>query len=70
MAILCAVGDGLKDDPSFVAHLLEATGGIPIRMLSQAAARRNITLVLRAADLEATLLRVHARFFAAPVASR
>jgi aspartate kinase len=63
MAVLCAVGHGLKDDPSFVAHLLEAAGGIPIRMLSQAAARRNITLVIREADLEPTLLRVHQRFF-------
>jgi len=63
MAILCAVGDGLQRDPAFVGHLLEAAGGVPIRMLSQAAARRNITLVIRAADLEPALRRVHARFF-------
>ena len=49
MAVLCAVGEGLKNDPSFVAHLLDAVGGVPIRMLSQAAARRNITLVIREA---------------------
>ena len=52
MAIVCAVGDGLQNDPSFVGHLLEAIGGVPIRMLSQAAARRNITLVIHEADLE------------------
>jgi aspartate kinase len=63
MAILCAVGDGLQTDPTFVTHLLEAAGGIPIRMLSQAAARRNITLVIREADLAPTLVRVHDRFF-------
>jgi aspartate kinase len=62
MAVLCAVGEGLKNDPSFVAHLLEAVGGVPIRMLSQAAARRNITLVIREQDLEPTLKRVHERF--------
>ena len=51
MAIICAVGDGLQRDPTFVSHLLEALGGVPIRMVSQAAARRNITLVIREADL-------------------
>ncbi len=67
MAILCAVGDGLQRDPTFVGHLLESLGGIPIRMLSQAAARRNITLVIREADLESALERVHERFFGVPV---
>jgi aspartate kinase len=67
MAILCAVGDGLQRDPTFVGHLLESLGGIPIRMLSQAAARRHITLVIREADLESALERVHERFFGVPV---
>jgi aspartate kinase len=66
MAIVCAVGDGLQRDPTFVSHLLEALGGIPIRMVSQAAARRNITLVIREADLEAALVRVHDRFLGVP----
>jgi aspartate kinase len=65
MAILCAVGDGLQRDPTFVSHLLESLGGIPIRMVSQAAARRNITLVIREADLETALKRVHERFLGA-----
>ena len=65
MAILCAVGDGLQRDPTFVSHLLEALGGIPIRMVSQAAARRNITLVINEADLEPALQRVHERFLGA-----
>jgi aspartate kinase len=67
MAILCAVGDGLQRDPTFVSHLLEALGGIPIRMVSQAAARRNITLVIREVDLEAALTRLHQRFFGVEV---
>ena len=62
MAILCAVGDGLQRDPTFVSQLLESLGGIPIRMVSQAAARRNITLVIREVDLEPALTRVHERF--------
>jgi aspartate kinase len=68
MAILCAVGDGLTDDPTFVAHLLEAIGPVPIRMLSQAAARRNITVVMRESDLRPALERVHDRFFATEAA--
>jgi aspartate kinase len=63
MAVLCAVGDGLKDDPAFVGKLLEALAGVPVRMLSQAAARRNITLVMAESDLEPALQRVHERFF-------
>ena len=66
MAILCAVGDGLQRDPTFVSQLLESLGGTPIRMVSQAAARRNITLVIREADLESALVRVHERFFGVP----
>ena len=63
MAIICGVGDDLKDDPTFVGHLLEALSGVPVRMLSQAAARRNITLVIAEADLERALALVHDRFF-------
>jgi len=63
MAIICAVGDGLQNDPTFVSHLLEAIGGVPIHMVSQAAARRNITLVIHETDLPVTLARVHQKFF-------
>ena len=63
MAILCAVGEGLQNDPAFVGRLLDAVGGVPVRMLSQAAARRNITLVINESDLVPALQRVHERFF-------
>ncbi len=65
MAIVCAVGEGLQNDPTFVGQLLHAIGDVPIRMVSQAASRRNITFVIREADLSKTLARVHDRFFAA-----
>ena len=64
MAIVCAVGEGLQNDPTFVGELLHAIGDVPIRMVSQAASRRNITFVIREADLSKTLARVHDRFFA------
>ncbi len=63
MAIICAVGDGLRTDPTFVGALIQAAGGVPIRMISQAAARRNVTIVIAESDLAATLARVHDWFF-------
>jgi aspartate kinase len=64
MAIICAVGEGLQNDPTFVSQLLSAIADVPLRMLSQAASRRNITFVIREADLPKALTRLHDRFFA------
>jgi len=64
MAIICAVGDGLQTEPAFVSHLIQAIGPVPVRMMSQAASRRNVTFVIRETDLPVTLVRVHDRFFA------
>jgi aspartokinase len=58
------VGDGLHDDPHLAAQVLGSVGDVPLRMLSQAASRRNITFVIREADLASALGRVHDRFFA------
>lgn len=63
MAVLCAVGEGIAGDARFVGELLQALGPVPIRMLSQAAERRNITLVIADAELPAALTRVHEAFF-------
>jgi aspartate kinase len=68
MAIVCAVGEGLQSDPTFVSHLLEAIGGVPIRMVVAGGGRRNITLVIREADLETTLGRIHESLFPRPAA--
>jgi aspartate kinase len=64
MAILCAVGDGLPANPTVAGQLLSALDGVPLRMVSQAAARRNVTIVLRASDMPAALERWHERFIA------
>lgn len=63
MAVLCAVGEGIAGDATFVGELLNALGPVPIRMLSQAAERRNVTLVIADAELPAALARVHEAFF-------
>lgn len=64
MAIVCVVGDGLHDDPGLAARVLGSVGDVPLRMVSQAASRRNITFVIREGDLSQALGRVHDAFFA------
>jgi aspartate kinase len=63
LALICAVGDGLATDRAFASRLLNAVDGVPLRMVSQAASRRNVTIVIAAADLPAALNRLHDRFF-------
>jgi aspartate kinase len=65
MAIVCVVGDGLQADPRLVADVLSALDGVPLRMVSQAASRRNLTFVIRETDLATSLFRIHERYFAA-----
>ena len=66
MAIVCVVGDGLHEDAALAAQVFASVGDVPMRMLSQAASRRNITFVIREADLATALGRVHDKFFAQP----
>jgi aspartate kinase len=64
MALLCAVGDQLRTDASIAPRVLRVLEGVPLRMVSQAASRRNITVVLRQADLAGAMQRLHHEFFA------
>ncbi|MGE0363477.1 MAG: aspartate kinase [Vicinamibacterales bacterium] len=70
MAIVCAVGEGLQQDPTLVGQVLQAVGDVPVRLLSQAASRRNITFVIPEADVPKTLGRLHDHFFAPAGATR
>ena len=64
MAILCAVGDNLQTDARLGTRVLAALEGFGLRMVSQAASRRNVTVVLRDGDLPAAMERLHDSFFA------
>jgi aspartate kinase len=64
MAIVCAVGDGLHRDPALAARVLSSVGDVAIRMVSQAASRRNISFVIRESDVGMALSRIHETFFA------
>jgi aspartate kinase len=63
MALLCAVGDQLRTDASIAARVLRVMESVPLRMVSQAASRRNITVVLRQSDLPGAMQRLHQEFF-------
>ena len=70
MAILCAVGD--EPAPRSAArdpHPGRRSSGVPLRMVSQAASRRNVTVVLRDSDVAAAMTRLHDAWFAAPAAA-
>lgn len=64
MALLCAVGDRLCAEPGIGARVIRVLEEVPLRMISQAASRRNITVVLREDDLPHAMHRLHEEFFA------
>jgi aspartate kinase len=64
LALLCAVGDRLQDEPEIAARVVSVLEEVPLKMISQAASRRNITVVLRASDLPHAMQRLHEEFFA------
>ena len=68
MALLCAVGDNLRADPRLAVRVLGSLEGFSLRMVSQAASRRNLTIVLNDRDLAAAMSRLHDVWFAEPTA--
>jgi aspartokinase len=63
MAIVCAVGENLRAAPALFGRAVTALDGIPLRLVSQAASRRNLTFVLRDADAPHAMNRLHEAFF-------
>jgi len=57
------VGDVLRDVPELSAKVIGVLEEVPLRMISQAASRRNITVVLRQSDLPHAMERLHEEFF-------
>ncbi len=67
MAIVCIVGENLRSDPTLFARAVTSLEKIPLRLVSQAASRRNITFVLRDGDVVQAMNRLHDQFFGAKV---
>jgi aspartate kinase len=67
MAIVCVVGENLRADPTLFGQAVVSLERIPLRLVSQAGSRRNITFVLRDSDVPAAMSRLHDQFFGAKV---
>jgi aspartate kinase len=63
LALLCAVGDSLQEEPEIAARVVSVLEEVPLKMISQAASRRNITVVLKQSDLPHAMQRLHEEFF-------
>ncbi len=63
-AIVCLVGENLRDTPRVAAQVFEAIGDINVRMISQGASEINLTFVVDETDVPEAVRRLHAKFFA------
>ncbi len=62
-AIVCLVGENLRDTPGVAAQIFDAIRDINVRMISQGASEINLTFVIDEADVPEAVRRLHARFF-------
>jgi aspartate kinase len=63
-AIVCVVGDGLRDAPGIAGSVFDALRDINIDLISQGASRINLTFVVEADRAPEVVRRVHAAVFA------
>jgi aspartate kinase len=63
VAILCLVGQDLWKDNRLVARVFEAIPDLPVRMISLGSSEINLSMVLKARDLDAAVAAVHKAFF-------
>jgi len=64
MALLAVVGDRLTTHSALAARVVGALTAFPLRMVSQAASRRNVTIVLPEASLAPAMVHLHRELFA------
>ena len=64
MALLAVVGDRLTTHSALSARVVGALTAFPLRMVSQAASRRNVTIVLPEASLAPAMMHLHRELFA------
>jgi aspartate kinase len=65
-AVICVVGDNLRNTPGIAARIFGAVDNINVRMISQGASRINVTFIVRSARMEEAVRRLHEEFFQAP----
>jgi aspartate kinase len=65
-AIVCLVGENIREKPGVAAQVFTALEEINVRMISQGASEINITFVIDEGDVPEAVRRLHKRFFAQP----
>lgn len=64
-AILCLVGEAMRNTPGVAAAVFAALDGINVRMISQGASEVNIGFVIEDDDVPLAVERLHRQFFGA-----
>jgi len=65
-AIVCLVGESLRETAGITARVFGALRDINVRMISQGASEINITFVISEDDVPEAVRRLHAEFFSNP----
>jgi len=63
-AIVCLVGQSLREIPGIAAHVFGELSDVKIRMISQGASEINLTFVIDEDQVPNVIQRLHKRFFA------
>jgi aspartate kinase len=63
-AILCVVGENIRNTPGVAARVFGAVPDVNVRMISQGASLLNLSFVVTAADLPRAVGALHREFFA------
>ncbi|HVG38924.1 MAG TPA: lysine-sensitive aspartokinase 3 [Pyrinomonadaceae bacterium] len=67
-AVVCVVGEGLRDTPGVAAHVFAHVSDINISLISQGSSNVNLTFVVDEARAAEAVARLHAAFFGHPPA--
>jgi aspartate kinase len=62
-AIVCVVGEGLRDTPGIPARIFKALSKVPVEMISQGASKINLTFVVQDTHAVEAVSRLHEEFF-------
>lgn len=62
-AIVCLVGENLRETPGIAAHVFGELSDVKIRMISQGASEINLTFVIEEDDVPEVIRRLHKTFF-------
>ena len=63
-AIVCLVGENIRETPGVAAQIFDSIRDINVRMISQGASEINLTFVIDEDHVPEAVRRLHARFFA------